>query len=64
MKYQVKIKEVHTQIIDVEAENEQDARNKAEEALIIGVDQNNYAIPLDMDYAYTLDKDEWDVWKA
>lgn len=62
--FQVKIKEVHTQIITVEAEDEQDAQAKAEEVIATGVNQDGSDLPDETVYDYTLDRDEWDVWSA
>ncbi len=62
--FQVKIKEVHTQIITVEADDEQDAQSKAEEVLATGVNQDGTELPGDTVYDYTLDRNEWNVWRA
>ena len=62
--FQVKIKEVHTQIITVEAEDEQDAQAKAEEVIATGVNQDGSDLPEETTYDYTLDRNEWDVWSA
>jgi hypothetical protein len=62
--FQVKIKEVHTQIITVEAESEQDAQAKAEEVIATGVNQDGSDLPNETVYDYTLDRNEWDVWSA
>jgi hypothetical protein len=61
-KFQVKVKEVHTQIITVEAESEQDAQAKAEEVLSTGVNQDGTDLPEEFVYDYTLERDEWNVW--
>jgi hypothetical protein len=61
-KFQVKIKEVHTQIITVEAEDEQSAQAAAEEVLSTGVNQDGTDLPEEVIYDYTLDRDEWNVW--
>jgi len=63
-KFQVKVKEVHTQIIEVEAESEQDAQAKAEEVLSTGVNQDGTDLPEELIYDHTLARDEWDVWEA
>jgi len=62
--FQVKIKEVHTQIITVEAESEQDAQAKAEEVIATGVNQDGSDLPDETTYDYTLERSEWDVWSA
>jgi hypothetical protein len=62
--YQVRIKEVHTQIVDVEAESPQDAQAKAEEVVATGVNQDGSDLPDETVYYSTLDRDEWDVWEA
>jgi hypothetical protein len=56
-KYQVKVFEVHSCIIDVEAEDEQAAINVAEEMLCMGDE-------VVTKYEYTLDIDDWKVWEA
>lgn len=63
-KFQVKIKEVHTQIITVEADDEQSAQAAAEEVLANGVNQDGSDLPDETVYDYTLDRNEWDVWSA
>jgi len=62
--FQVKIKEVHTQIITVEAESEQDAQAAAEEVVATGVNQDGSDLPDDITYDYTMDRSEWNVWSA
>ena len=63
-KFNVKILEVHSQIVMVEAENEQDAQAKAEEVLSCGVNQDGSDLPVDVTYDYTLERNEWRVWPA
>lgn len=63
-KFCVKVKEVHTQVIEVEAESEQDAQAKAEEVLEAGVNQDGSDLPEKVEYEYTLDRNEWNVWRA
>jgi hypothetical protein len=63
-KFCVKVKEVHTQIVTVEADDEQDAQGKAEEVLATGVNQDGSDLPTDVTYDYTLDRNEWSVWRA
>jgi len=63
-KFCVKIKEVYTQIIEVEAENEQDAQGVAEDVVATGVLQDGNELPGESKYDYTLDRDEWDVWSS
>ena len=62
-KFFVKIKEVHTQVIEVEAESEQEAQAAAEEVLTNGVNQDGTDLPDAAVYEYTLDRDEWNVWQ-
>lgn len=61
-KFFVKIKEVHTQTIQVEAENEQAAQAAAEEVLSNGVNQDGTDLNEETVYDCTLDRDEWNVW--
>ena len=63
MRYQVKVQEVYSTIIDVEAEDEQEAQAKAEELLAAGCYEDNSDFP-DAAYDYTLDRDEWPVWEG
>jgi len=63
-KFQVKIKEVHTQIIEVEAEDEQSAQAAAEEVLSRGINQDGSDLPEEVVYDYTLERNEWDVWSV
>ena len=63
-RFQVKIKEVHTQIIEVEAEDEQAAQGAAEEVLSTGVQQDGTDLPNALVYDHTLERNEWDVWAA
>lgn len=63
-RYQVRVKEVHTQIVEVEAESPQDAQAKAEEVVSTGVNQDGSDLPDETAYYSTLDRDEWDVWEA
>lgn len=62
MKYQVKVAEVYTTVIDVEAESEQEAQAKAEELLAIGCYPNGEEFE-EVKYDYTLDRDQWVVWE-
>jgi hypothetical protein len=52
-KFHVKIKEVYTQIITVEADDEQSARAAAEEVLATGVNQDGTDLPDYRTYDYT-----------
>lgn len=63
-KFKVKVKEVHTQIIEVEADDEQAAQAAAEEVLSTGVNQDGSDLPDETTYEYTLDRDEWNVWAS
>lgn len=62
-RFYVRIKEVHSQVIEVEAESEQDAQSKAEEVVSTGVNQDGSDLPDATEYYSTLDRDEWDVWQ-
>jgi hypothetical protein len=62
-KFFVKIKEVHTQVIEVDAEDEQSAQAAAEEVLSTGVNQDGSDLPEAVVYGYTLDRNEWPVWQ-
>jgi len=62
--FQVKIKEVHTQIITVEADDEQAAQAAAEDVIATGVNQDGTDLPDETAYDYTLERSEWDVWSA
>lgn len=53
MKYVVEIKEVHIAVIEVEAKNEEEAREKAENVII---DED-----VEANYCYTMDSDDWNV---
>jgi len=61
-KFCVKVKEVHTQIITVEAEDEQAAQAAAEEVTATGINQDGSDLPDETHYDYTLERSEWDVW--
>jgi len=61
-KFQVKILEVHSVIVDVEADNECDARSKASDLLAAGCYPNGKEIP-DSTYDHTLESDTWQVWE-
>lgn len=62
--FQVKVKEVHTQIITVEADDAVSARTVAETVVESGIQQDGSNLPDETSYAFTLEKDEWDVWEA
>lgn len=53
MKYMVEIKEVHVAVVEVEAENEEEAKEKANDIIIEEDVQSNYS--------YTMDIEDWDV---
>jgi len=61
-KFFVKVKEVHTQTIQVEAEDEQAAQAAAEEVLSTGVNQDGTDLNDEVVYDYTLERNEWNVW--
>ena len=54
--YQVKVHEVHSTIVDVVAENEEDAKIQAQLKLC----SDN----LQLEYSYTMAPEEWKVWEA
>lgn len=55
--YQVKICEVYSTIVDVEAENEDEARQRANERL----ENDDLG---EGEYDYTLEPEEWQVWEG
>ena len=63
-KFEVNIKEVHTQIIQVEAKDEEEARRKAGEIVETGVLPDGSNLPNATEYSYTLDSDGWAVWEV
>ena len=63
MQYEVKVLEVFSYVVKVEAESEQAAQAQAEELVAAGCYPNGEDIP-DAVYDYTLDRDEWRVWEA
>lgn len=62
-KFYVRIKEVHSQVIEVDAESEQAAQAAAEEVLSTGINQDGSDLPETVTYFTTLPRDEWDVWQ-
>lgn len=62
-KFQVKIKEVHTQVIEVEADDAAGAREAANSVLESGIQQDGSELPDATEYSFTLEQDEWDVWQ-
>ena len=63
-KFEVKIKEVHIQIIPVEAENSSDAVDKVAKILETGVLPDGSNLPNEVEYSYTMDTDSWEAWEA
>lgn len=63
MQYEVKVLEVFSYTVKVEAESEQAARAAAEELVWHGNYPDGEELP-DAVYDYTLDRDEWPVNKA
>jgi len=63
-KFQVKVLEVHSQVVTVEAEDEQAAQAAAEEVVANGINQDGTDLPDETAYDYTLDRNEWRVWSA
>ena len=62
-KFFVKVAEVHTQVVEVEALDEDDARNVASEVVSTGIQQDGTALPDDTGYDYTIDSSEWHVFQ-
>ena len=63
MKYWVKIAEVHTQDILVEAENEDAARKVASNTVDTGLYPDGDTLEDCTHYSYTIDYSEWTVWE-
>ena len=63
-KFNVKVLEVHSQIVTVEAEDEDAARLAASEVVNTGISQDGSNLPEEVTYEYTLDYTEWNSWKA
>ena len=63
MQYEVKVLEVFSYIVKVEAESEQEARAAAEKLVWHGNYPDGEDLP-EAEYDYTLDRDEWRVWEA
>jgi hypothetical protein len=63
MKYEVKVYEVYSTTITVEAESEQDAQGIAEEILSAGCYPDNTDIP-EVTYDYTMDRSDWSVYEV
>jgi hypothetical protein len=62
-KFFVKVQEVHTQTIEVDAEDHQSAQAAAEEVLSAGVNQDGTDLEEKLEYSHTLDRNEWRVWE-
>ena len=62
-KFFVKIAVVHSQVIEVDALDEDDARNVASEVLSTGLQQDGTALPDDTSYDYTIESSEWHVFQ-
>lgn len=62
-KFFVKIKEVHTQVIEVEVDDAASAREAANSVLESGIQQDGSELPDATEYSFTLEQDEWDVWQ-
>jgi len=62
-KFFVKVEEVHTQVIEVEAVDEDDARNVASEVVSTGIQQDGSALPDDTGYDHTIESSEWLVFQ-
>ena len=61
-KFNVKVLEVHSQIVTVEAEDEQAAQAAAQEVVESGINQDGSDLPEELTYEHTLDRNEWRVW--
>jgi hypothetical protein len=62
-KFYVKVMEVHTQVIEVEAIDEEDARNVASEIVSTGIQQDGTALPDETGYDYGIESSEWLVFQ-
>ena len=62
-KFFVKVKEVHTQVIEVDVADGKSAREAANAVLESGIQQDGSELPDNTEYSFTLDPDEWDVWQ-
>lgn len=62
-KFFVKIKEVHTQVIEVDAANKAEALLQAQECLALGLNIDGSELDDDTSYDYTMDIDTWDVFE-
>lgn len=62
-KFYVRVKEVHTQVIEVDAPDGPSAREAANAVLESGVQQDGSELPDATEYSFTLEQDEWDVWQ-
>jgi hypothetical protein len=60
-KFIVKVQEVHTISVMVEAEDKQAAQSAAEEVVTNGVNQDGTDLNDESQYSYTLERDEWPV---
>jgi hypothetical protein len=59
----VKVAVVHSQVVEVDALDEDDARNVASEILSTGIQQDGTALPEDTSYNYTIESSEWLVFQ-
>ena len=62
-KFFVELQEVHTQLIEVEATDAEDARNVASEVVSSGIKQDGTALPDETGYDYTIESSEWLVFQ-
>ena len=62
--YQVKVMEVHYQVIEVKADSPEDALKVANKVIETGIQQDGSKLPYETEYSHTLEFDEWRVWEA
>ena len=62
-KFSVEVSEVHTQLIEVEATDAEDARNVASEIVSSGIKQDGTALPDETTYSHTIESSEWLVFQ-
>lgn len=60
-KFKVRVYEVHSVVLNIEADNEDEARQIATEIIENGQYPNGENVP-DVVYDYTMDADDWGVW--
>jgi hypothetical protein len=60
-RFTVKVQEVHVVLVEVEADNRQEAQSAAEELIEAGCYPDGKDLP-DAVYDHTLGRDEWPAW--